>query len=76
MNVVYNSSHYSVLEYPRRGFELIDKDTGCGAFIQGEVAAKFRDSIDHVIARQPDEEVIDDFLESYQDWMTQRLRFH
>jgi hypothetical protein len=38
MNIVYNSNHYHVVEYPGvGGYELIDKQLGVGGYLQGEV---------------------------------------
>ncbi len=76
MNFLFNGPHYAVVEFPERGFELIDKDTACGAFIEGEVAEKFRETMGNVMAQQASEEVVDAFLDNYQHWMTQRVRFH
>ena len=46
MNLVYNSEHFSVVEYPTHGgFELIDKHGKTSAFIVGDTAAKFRTSM-------------------------------
>ena len=76
MNFLFNGPHYAVVEFPERGFELIDKDTACGGFIEGLVAERFRQSIVTVMSQQTSEEAIDAFLENYQHWMTQRVRFH
>ena len=76
MNFLFNGPHYAVVEFPERGFELIDKDSACGAFIEGAIAEKFRESMAGMMQPQASDEVIDEFLGSYQHWMTQRLRFH
>ena len=76
MNFLFNGPHYAVVEFPNLGYELIDKNTACGAFIQGEVADKFRRSMADVMAQQTSDEAVDAFLDNYQHWMTQRVRFH
>ena len=55
MNIVYNSEHYHVVEYPgRNGYELIDKTHGLVGYMEGEVADVFRASLERLItdARQ------------------------
>lgn len=77
MKVVYNSAHYQVLEYPAQdGFELLDKESGLGAFIRGGVAARFRESLKVVIAGDPSMEEFDEFLGGFQPWMTQKVVLH
>jgi hypothetical protein len=66
MNVMYNSENYYVVEFPgRRGIELVDKTTGRGGFLEGDVERKFRASMAHLAAGEPTEESVDEFLENY-----------
>lgn len=77
MKVVYNSDHYSVVEYPTvEAYELVDKASGFGTFLRGDVAARFRESMGLVIANQPSIDEFDEFLGSYEPWMTQKLTLH
>ena len=77
MNVVYNSSNYSVLEYPNLwGLELIDKHTGRSGFLQGAVAAKFRADMQQVLATSPSVESVDAFLDEFDVAWEQRLTYH
>jgi hypothetical protein len=77
MQMVYNSPHFYVVEYPAQdGFELIDKESGRGAFIQGPVAAQFRDSMKILAKRNPSLETVDEFLEGFENWMTQPVIYH
>jgi hypothetical protein len=66
MNVMYNSENYYVVEFPgRRGIELVDKTTGRGGFLEGDVERKFRASMADLAAGEPTEESVDAFLENY-----------
>jgi Protein of unknown function (DUF3567) len=77
MNLVYNSDNYSVVEYPTvASFELIDKLGKTCAFISGDAALKFRNSMQGVIALSPTVESIDEFLDDYEPAVEQHLTFH
>jgi len=77
MNLVYNSAQYYVLEYPaQHGYELVNKQTGRGAFIHGEIAMRFRDSIHDAAQEDPSVEHIDEFLENFQPLMTLPVVLH
>ena len=77
MVIVYNSECYYVVEYPsQQGFEVVDKHTGRGAYFSGDLAERFRYSIQSVIAVSPTEEDVDDFLGELGALMTQRVAFH
>jgi Protein of unknown function (DUF3567) len=77
MNLVYNSEHYSVLEFPTHGgFELIDKHGKTSAFIVGEIASKFRESMQDMFSNSPSVESIDEFLDDYETPSEQQLRYH
>jgi len=77
MNIVYNSQHYYLVEYPvRGGFELVDKDSGRGTFLQGSVAAQFRQSLQEAVDINPDVEAIDEFLGEFDEWLDQPVVYH
>lgn len=77
MNVVYNSENYYVVEYAdRRGFELVDKHSRRSTFFTGDVAEKFAQSINGVIAEDASHEHIDDFLGNFDVLMAQPLVLH
>jgi hypothetical protein len=66
MKIVYNSENYYVVEYPGKlGYEVVDKHIGRGTYFQGDVAAKFRESMLGVIAQQPSTERVDEFLTDF-----------
>jgi hypothetical protein len=77
MNLVYNSSNYSVVEYPSiDSLELIDKQSGTASFLRGGVAARLRDSIEAVMATSPTMEAIDEVLGGFDSVLAQRIAFH
>ena len=78
MQIVYNSPHFCVVEYAaQQGYELVDKGSNRGTYIQGDVASGFRDSLQDAASKDPSVEAIDEFLEvNFQDWMTQPLVYH
>ncbi len=77
MNLVYNSEHFSVVEYPTHGgFELIDKHGKTTAFFVGDTAVRFRASMETVFSNSPTTESIDEFLDDYEAPSEQQLTFH
>jgi hypothetical protein len=77
MNIVYNSQHYHVVEYPgRNGYELIDKTLGIGAYLEGQVADAFRESLERLISEDPTIDSVDEFIGGFEVLMTQPVRFH
>ena len=65
MNVIYNSNNYYVVEYTgRRSFELVDKHAQRSTFMDGQVADRFVESINSVIAKDASPENIDEFLDN------------
>ena len=54
MNIVYNSDNYWVAEYEAgQGLELVDKHASRGTFFSGDMAEKFAQSMNAVIAEDP-----------------------
>lgn len=67
MHIVYSSPRYSVVEYPEQnGIELINRERGMGAFIQGDVAVAFRASMEGTIGETPTEEEVDEFIGDFE----------
>lgn len=80
MNLIYNSEHYSVVEFRAEasmeamrfgGYEILDKPARREIFLAGELAENFRQHVRELSARQPTEEEIDEFLDSYSPLMAQ-----
>ncbi|HET9700624.1 MAG TPA: DUF3567 family protein [Burkholderiales bacterium] len=76
MNLVYNSDHFYVVEFAGDGYELVDKERGRGTFLQGPSAARFRESMQSVIAASPTIASMDEFLSGFEELLTQAIVLH
>jgi hypothetical protein len=77
MNVIYNSDNYYVVEYPaQNGYELVDKHTARGAYLQGDAADKFLESMKNVIAEDATVERVDEFLDEFDVLFNLPVVFH
>ena len=77
MNVIYNSDNYYVVEYPaEHGYELVDKQAARGAFLHGDAAEKFLESIKTAMAEDASVEHVDEFLEQLDVLFTLPVVFH
>ncbi|MBC3883727.1 BTH_I0359 family protein [Undibacterium griseum] len=85
MNLIYNSEHYSVVEYSADtdhealrfgGYEITDKTVRREWFIGGPMAVGFRNDVTELIASEPSIEEIDDFLGQYEGCMGQQVYLH
>ncbi|SMP77736.1 BTH_I0359 family protein [Noviherbaspirillum suwonense] len=85
MNLIYNSDQYSVVEFGADqgrealrfgGYEIVDKPGRREIFINGELAASFRQHVQDLIATEPSTEEIDDFLGSFDELMRQPVHLH
>lgn len=80
MNLIYNSEHFSVVEFRAEAgleamrfgaYEIFDKPSRREIFLAGELAESFRQQVKELSARRPTEEEIDEFLDSYTPLMAQ-----
>ena len=85
MNLIYNSEHYSVVEFVAEagleamrfgGYEIFDKPGRREIFIAGPLAESFRQHVRALIASEPTTEEIDDFLGTYRSLMAQPVVLH
>ncbi len=81
MQMIYNSPSYCVVEFKDPeglvgGFEIMDKTARREIFIGGELARRFRVDVEQLIATEPTEEEIDDFLARFRGLMQQPLNLH
>lgn len=77
MNIVYNSENYWVAEYAAgQGLELVDKHASRGTFFSGDMAEKFAQSMNAVIAEDPSVEHIDEFLGNFDSLLTVPVIYH
>jgi hypothetical protein len=77
MNVLYDSEHYYVVEFPGRGgIELVDKAACRGAFLEGAVESHFRASMAHLATGGPTAESVDEFLGHYEALLNNPVILH
>jgi hypothetical protein len=81
MNMIYNSPNYCVVEFRAEdgriaGFEIMDKAARREIYIDGVMAATFRETVKGLIEREPSIEEIDDFLSGFDAMMHQPLTLH
>ena len=77
MNIIYSSDCYYVVEYPaQHGYELVDKRSQRGTFFQGDVADRFKESLNAAVAEDASIERVDDFLGSFDILLNQPLVVH
>ncbi len=85
MNLIYNSEHYSVVEFGAEagleamqfgGYEILDKPAKREIFIAGPLAEAFRQHVRELIASEPTMEEIDEFLGGYGSLMAQPVILH
>jgi len=76
MQMLYNSDHYVVVEFDlgvdapeggdgKGGYEIVDKFSRRGIFLNGAVADGFKAGVDALVERDPTEEELDDFIAGY-----------
>ncbi|KMY86604.1 hypothetical protein BUMB_03557c [Candidatus Paraburkholderia calva] len=58
------------------GYEIVDKNTQREIFIDGALAAKFREHVQKLIEEEPSLEDVDEFLGQFDIWMTQPVVLH
>ena len=77
MNVIYSSENYYVVEYPdERAYELVDRCGACTRFFQGDVAARFMQSMRSAVAEDPSFENVDEFLGGFDALLEQPVTVH
>ena len=85
MNLIYDSEQYSVVEFGADtdndslrsgGYEIVDKPGKREIFIGGMLADTFRKNVEDLIATKPSMEEIDDFLGTYELFMSQSITLH
>ena len=63
ISVIYSSENFYVVAYPdERAYELVDKCSARATFFQGDVAARFMESLRTAIAEDASIERVDEFL--------------
>ncbi len=82
MDIIYNSDHYSVVEFLAQtdlealqfgGYEITDKSVRRECFIGGISAENFRHDVIELISNEPSIEEIDEFLGKFDPFMRQSV---
>jgi hypothetical protein len=84
MNVLFNGALYYVAEISdqlagSRGFEVVNKRTGHGAFLDGAVADKMRTSFHLFMVErggQATADEVEEFISDYDGLLMQRVVYH
>ncbi len=81
MNMIYNSTHYCVVEFQDAtgqfgGFEIMDKAMRREMYLGGALAAHFRQDVEELIARETPAEEVDAFLARFDGLMHHPLTMH
>lgn len=80
MQVLYNSDNYSVaavefaacdtlVDYFRGGYEILDKLTGKGIYLEGDLALKFQQEVQQIANSETGSDGLDAYLQGYADIM-------
>lgn len=86
MQMLYNSDSFAVVQIDvsepasaplsRGGYEIVDKFARKEIFIQGALAERFKTEVQALVERNPSEEEMDAYIESFSGLMQQRLSLH
>ena len=85
MQMIYNSPNYCVVEFEPQdghramndgGYEIVDKNAKREIFIDGELAARFREHVKQLIEDEPSLDEVDEFLGQFDSLMMQPVVLH
>jgi hypothetical protein len=85
MQMIYNSPNYCVVEFAPQvghlamnagGYEIVDKNTQREIFIDGAMAARFREHVRKLIEEEPSLDEVDEFLGQFDSLMNQPVVLH
>lgn len=91
MLMLYNSENYAVVQIDlpaieavgglggtpaRGGYEIVDKFARKEIFLEGELAASFRDGVQALIDTDPSEDEIDEFIGRFSSLMQHPVVLH
>ena len=81
MHMIYNSPNYCVVEFKDAqgvfgGFEIMDKSSRKGIYLQGAVAESFQRGVQALVEQGPDPEALDAYLAGYTALAQQPLVLH
>jgi hypothetical protein len=87
MEMLYNSDSFAVVRFDvqsegapqsasRGGYEIVDKFARKEIFIDGALAASFKEGVEALMRSEPSEEEIDAYIERYASLMQQPVVLH
>jgi hypothetical protein len=85
MQMIYNSPNYCVVEFPPQdgslamrsgGYEIVDKNLQREIYIDGAMAARFREHVTKLIEEEPSLDEVDEFLGQFDGLMHQPVILH
>jgi len=85
MQMIYNSPNYCVVEFPPQdghvlmesgGYEIVDKNARREIFIDGIMAARFREDVQKLIADELSLDEVDEFLGQFDSLMQHPVVLH
>jgi hypothetical protein len=85
MQMIYNSPNYCIVEFAPQaghlamiagGYEIVDKNTRREIFIDGAMAARFREHVRELIEGEPSLDEVDEFLGQFDSLMNQPVVLH
>ena len=85
MQMIYNSPNYCVVEFAALdgnraliagGYEIVDKTMQRELFIDGAMAAQFREHVKRLIEQEPTVDEVDEFLGQFDSLMNQPVILH
>ena len=90
MQMVYNSENFVIVQFDvpadadisgegaltRGGYEIVDKSARKEIFIEGAMAASFKEGVEALILTSPSEEELDDYIGRFAALMQQPVILH
>lgn len=90
MQMVYNSDNFVIVQFDvpadaamtgdgaltRGGYEIVDKFARKEIFIEGVMAASFREGVEALIETSPSEDEVDDYIARFSALMQQPVILH
>ncbi|SDB86391.1 BTH_I0359 family protein [Paraburkholderia lycopersici] len=85
MQMIYNSPNYCVVEFPPQdghsamragGYEIVDKNARREIFIDGAMAARFREDVQKLMEEDQSLDEVDEFLGQFDSLMQQPVVLH
>jgi hypothetical protein len=87
MQMLYNSDHFAVMAFevpaeadtdraPRGGFEIVDKLSRKGIYLEGALAHTFQQGAQALVAQGPTAEAMDEYLAGYTALAQQPVILH